>query len=421
MEFDEVIKNRRSIRSYVNKPVPKELLLKILEAGTWAPSACNRQLWKFIVIEKEFFNQRLRDVCGSIADIDPPVVIFILYDSRFNPEHHANAQSAACAAQNMMLTAYNEGLGSLMLAGYGDERKIKERLNIPGAYEIMSAIAIGYPNEYNSVPARRPLESVISFNGFPHNDTFPYKWKPKYWTYDQIRNFVEYAIRAKSPSPTFYRPYIFNEFKNEVNCVPKLAGKTLFLGPFAGNYMFRLIELDKVDEVFAACYADEIITFLKDKKRNMNIKTNISFHPLPNQELPFEDNLFDNIFCAHQLERFFKPQDLADELYRVLKPNGRLIFLYSNALSLYYIGWRLMRFRKHGPGVRGPFKPLSPWTIKRLLSTSISSNEKVSKFEIISRCGIMLLPFTKYDDVVLSGPLKYLCKTIFTEYKKLEY
>lgn len=131
MDFEEVLRGRRSIRTYLDRPVPRKVIEELIADAIWAPSACNRQLWHFIAVEKALFDSKFRHVCPTIAHVNPPVIIFAVYHKRYNLEHAANIQSIAAAVQNILLSAYNKGLGSLWMTNYGPENEIKRILNVP--------------------------------------------------------------------------------------------------------------------------------------------------------------------------------------------------------------------------------------------------------------------------------------------------
>ena len=107
MGIFETIKKRRSVRSFKRKPVESFKIKKIIDAGQWAPSACNKQMWEFVVVKNKLIKNKLVEFGAVRFMKDAPVVIYVLYPKKVNPERYANIQSASAAAQNMLL-----GLGS---------------------------------------------------------------------------------------------------------------------------------------------------------------------------------------------------------------------------------------------------------------------------------------------------------------------
>ncbi|KYK28741.1 MAG: nitroreductase family protein [Theionarchaea archaeon] len=150
MEVAEVIKQRRSVRQFTDKEVPKDILKEILEAGRWAPSPVNSQPWRFIIIrDKEKLNRisqyaryspYLKDVPMSIAIVVSPMKAYDWYD-----ELQENKFAAACAAQNMMLRAWDLGIGSCWVSV--DREEVADLLEVPDELFLLCVIALGYPKD----------------------------------------------------------------------------------------------------------------------------------------------------------------------------------------------------------------------------------------------------------------------------------
>lgn len=143
----EVIEKRRSYRKFGRKPVSREAVEKILNAGNWAPSACNRQGWRFVVM-------------GS-----GPVRIYVVCDERFYSERDGTAMDAAAVAQNCLLAATALGLGSLWI-NYSEieDQSILARDFALKPYErIQVMVLVGHPTAPSAVPSRRPLEAITEW------------------------------------------------------------------------------------------------------------------------------------------------------------------------------------------------------------------------------------------------------------------
>lgn len=147
MELKEAIFKRRSVRKYLRKPVEKTLIEKVLESAIWAPSACDLQGWRFIVVEDE---ERKRELIkqGVVKLKNVPVGIFVIYDNRTrNPEYQDHVQSAAAAIQNMLLTAHSLGLGGCWFCALPPKECLRKMLKLPWHYDPIALVAIGYPAE----------------------------------------------------------------------------------------------------------------------------------------------------------------------------------------------------------------------------------------------------------------------------------
>lgn len=191
----EIIKNRRSIRSYLPREVPEEKVLRLIEAARWAPSAHNAQPWRFVVIfdskvkgdlARAMASDWLRDLerdgvpmeeARKLADrsirrfSEAPVLIVAAitmsemhkyHDRRRRRlEHLMATQSLAAAIQNILLAAHAEGLGACWFcAPLFCKETVRRVLKIPRNVEPQALIAVGYPAERPEPPPRKPLKEI---------------------------------------------------------------------------------------------------------------------------------------------------------------------------------------------------------------------------------------------------------------------
>ena len=167
MEVFEAIKGRRSIRTYKKDPVPEDLIIKILDAGRWAPSAGNRQPWGFIVLKDEELKRRVAEVTAyGIFLADPPLGIVVVIDPQASPRS-GGVEDGAIATQNMLLAAHALGLGTCWIGSYNStyEERVKEILETQKNRRVLSTISIGYPNESPS-STRRELSEIVFTNKY---------------------------------------------------------------------------------------------------------------------------------------------------------------------------------------------------------------------------------------------------------------
>lgn len=168
MNLKEAIETRRSVRHFQNKPVAKYLIEQIVKAANFAPSACNIQGWKFIIVEKSELRERLYDQGGSIVIKNSPSGILVLYPNQTaNYKYNDHLQSASAAIQNMLLTAHELGLGTCWICHLPPPRKIKKIFKIPKYFSPIAYIAIGYPERpAGAMPRRHSPEEIINTNEF---------------------------------------------------------------------------------------------------------------------------------------------------------------------------------------------------------------------------------------------------------------
>lgn len=147
MDVLEAIKSRRSIRKYKRDAVPQDLVLKVLEAGRWAPSAGNSQPWEFIVLRNEEVKKRVADATthGKFLK-EAPIGIAVVIDPKASTHP---VEDGAAATQNILLAAHALGLGACWIGSHGSvyEEKVKKILGIPQGKRLLSLISIGFPAE----------------------------------------------------------------------------------------------------------------------------------------------------------------------------------------------------------------------------------------------------------------------------------
>lgn len=171
MDVEECIKTRRSVRKYKDKPVDWDSIVRILDAGKFAPSAGNIQNWKFIVARKDDVRKKLAEAAFDqdwmeeapvhIVVVGEPEKAERFYGSR--GERLYTIQSCAAAVENMLLMANELGLGSCWVGAF-DESKVKRALNMPEGVIPQAIITIGYGNEKPEMPGRVELEHTIYFD-----------------------------------------------------------------------------------------------------------------------------------------------------------------------------------------------------------------------------------------------------------------
>ena len=169
MSILEIIKNRRSIRKFQEKPIPENLIEKLIEALIWAPSAGNLQSRKFYLVfnqkKKEGLSKASRDQWDFIAGAPLVVVGCIDYKNDRFGERGRNIFAicdVALSIQNLMLLAYSENLGSVWV-GLFDEEKVTKILNLPANLRPIALVPIGYPAEKPKTTTRLSKDELIKF------------------------------------------------------------------------------------------------------------------------------------------------------------------------------------------------------------------------------------------------------------------
>jgi nitroreductase len=168
----EAILNRRSVRKYTTQAVPEEYITEILEAGMSAPSAGNERPWHFIVVTERSLLDGIIEFHGYAQMLEQaPVAIVVCADPACNKYPGVNYWALDCAAatQNILLAAYNKGLGTCWVSIYPREDRIEaigRLLDLPKHIVAISVVALGYPLEANRPRRSRYDSQRVHRNGW---------------------------------------------------------------------------------------------------------------------------------------------------------------------------------------------------------------------------------------------------------------
>jgi len=211
-ELHELMRTRRSIRKFQDKPVPEDLLLKALEMATWAPNAGNYQTWKFLIVTNKSLIQKMGDAIKGKAELlaswpeakqfgdtvdrwiktsdffrGAPVCIAVLmskYTSiadqilsargesdpvarevrSFRQMGSSSLQSVAAVTTYLCLILHYLGLANTWMAGPQSAKKeIEKLLKVPAGWDFVNLIPVGYAAESPEVRPRKPIAEVVEF------------------------------------------------------------------------------------------------------------------------------------------------------------------------------------------------------------------------------------------------------------------
>ncbi|HTX61181.1 MAG TPA: nitroreductase family protein, partial [Methanobacterium sp.] len=161
MDVFEAVGKRRSIRKYKNIPVEEKSLDKILEAARIAPSAANRQEWKFLVVKNQETRDKLVDAANGqkfVGEAPVAIVACSTESQRVMPcGQHAYTVDLSIAVSFMILEATELGLGTCWLGAY-DEEAVKKILDIPDEIRVPAMFTLGYADENPDSRPRKDLE-----------------------------------------------------------------------------------------------------------------------------------------------------------------------------------------------------------------------------------------------------------------------
>jgi len=188
MDCFEALLGRRSCRHYKSDPVEKDKITRMLEAAIYAPSPTNRQPWEFIVVNNPEYNKKVKEI-GEITKVKvaersdwkwmpnfnidfllkaPTLIVVVGDPSRNGGEQFLDVPSpgyiagCSCAVQNMMLAAYDQGLGTLWWSLF-EKKDVREIFGISEDRDPIGIICVGYPERLGTAPARKGLNEKVRY------------------------------------------------------------------------------------------------------------------------------------------------------------------------------------------------------------------------------------------------------------------
>jgi nitroreductase len=163
----DAIKTRKSVRGYLKKPVEKEKLTAILEAGRLAPSASNRQEWRFVIVSDLETRKKLAEAANNQTFVgEAPTVIVACAET----DGHIMMCGQPCypidiaiALDHITLAAVELGLGTCWIGAF-DETRVKEILGIPNEIRVVELMPIGYPSDPSIKEKKRlPFTTTVKY------------------------------------------------------------------------------------------------------------------------------------------------------------------------------------------------------------------------------------------------------------------
>ena len=173
----DLINKRQSVRKYKPDPVPAESIAACIEAARLAPSACNAQPWKFIIVDNEALCQQVGEAakgmgmngfcssvpCIAVLVMEKPNAISAIGSVLKNKEY--TLIDIGIVAEHFCLQAAELGLGTCMI-GWFDEKKVRKLLGIPKNRRLPLLITVGFPDETPREKSRKTTEQIYSRNRY---------------------------------------------------------------------------------------------------------------------------------------------------------------------------------------------------------------------------------------------------------------
>jgi nitroreductase len=161
----QIIQNRRSVREFEQRPIPHEILTKIVDCGRMAPSARNIQPWHFVVITDTAILDSLAGLAPNglfIKEAAACIAVCADGTSKYFLE------DGVAATENILIAAKSLDIGSCWVAGhkkpYADD--VRKLLGMPDGMELISLLALGYAATEPECPDKKPLSEILHWEKF---------------------------------------------------------------------------------------------------------------------------------------------------------------------------------------------------------------------------------------------------------------
>jgi len=165
MNMYEIIRTRKSVRSYLPQPVEPEKLERIFNAVRLAPSANNRQEWRFIVVQDPATRKKLKSAAANQPFVEEAPVVIACCAETDGHLMRCGIESykidVAIAVDHLTLAAVEEGLGTCWIGAFYPDQ-VREVLHIPEDVQVVEMLALGYPKDPGlKEKDRLPLEKIL--------------------------------------------------------------------------------------------------------------------------------------------------------------------------------------------------------------------------------------------------------------------
>jgi nitroreductase len=169
MEFFDAVAARRSVRSYTAQPVAHDDIMQIIRCASMAPSAKNRQPWKFIVVTDADIKQKILEATkGQRFILTAPAIIAAVADDCEHVSTNGNIShlvDLAIAGEHIALAAAALNLGTCWIAAFYQE-KMRAALGVPQSAHVVAIFTLGYSSDTVPQPAKKPYESIVCENSW---------------------------------------------------------------------------------------------------------------------------------------------------------------------------------------------------------------------------------------------------------------
>lgn len=352
MELTEILDKRRSVRHYKKTPVPRGMLINLIEVAQKAPVSCNLQVVHYVIVDdKDKLASLAKNVSYKFSYA--PACIVVLYDPRVTAERGSVITGTGMAIQNMILRAVDLGLATCPMAGFHHDERIKELLSIPPELSILLLLSVGYEDTsvYTHHIFKIPLLQTYSLNSFSGS----------VWNISQrlsehsVSGIIDYRSRI---APVYLDRWRLNTFSSVYydraygffeKHVKGGSGTVLDVMSYDGTFLKMLCEKSNIDpkHIIASDYIENNLDFFQKKLGCRIEKVDVS-----NKISGLKDGLVECATCVFQIEFTPNADVLLEEVINKLKPSGKLFVAfvkhtwYRRIISTLWLSYKKVFFRK---------------------------------------------------------------------------
>lgn len=387
MDFVDLVKKRKSIRSFASAPVSRDIVEKILDIAVYAPTNCNQQLWNFIVIDDPVVKERIvKEAAGNTMFRRAPSLIALTYDGW---NYKEAIQGASLALGHLLLAAQYYGISASPVNSYGADSRVKKILNIPDHEIICCFVTLGFPDDAAEkaphVP-RKDIKSVTHWNIFEKKSRAPFTYNPNDWSLGELTLHQKHYCRKTSLGKEMDLAGSW-ERQLVTRVLESAMPPYLDLFSYDGGYLknFPKSEIETID------LTEEISTYTKRAAEISAINiNNFYIYNERGVKLPGFPNTITLIYKAERLSDEVLGK-LFHQVYETLPRGGEFIIISRRRFSLFSIFVSALRLL-FGNDVRktgiyaffGPYRPIRVDRVLKLL--------RLARFTEAKWNGYMLIP-----------------------------
>lgn len=162
--LDYCLENRRSARIFEERGVDRKTIRELLEKAILAPSASNRQPWRFVMVDDAELIRKIKAFAPGMGGNLPAVIVaFCLDNTLLKTGKDMAVYDVAMAAENLMLAAVEKGLGTCAIKSF-QPVLVSRQLNLPAEISPELLVILGYPVKAPVMPKRKPLDTLLKYN-----------------------------------------------------------------------------------------------------------------------------------------------------------------------------------------------------------------------------------------------------------------